>query len=35
MKNLPALTDFGKHQDEEDIALFLENLVFSSIEKNG
>lgn len=35
MKNLPALTDFGKHQDEADIALFLESLVFSSIEKNG
>jgi AcrR family transcriptional regulator len=34
MKNLPSLTDFGNHQDEEEIVLFLENLVFSSIEKS-
>jgi hypothetical protein len=34
MKNLPSLTDFGNHQDEEEIVLFLENLVFPSIEKS-
>jgi AcrR family transcriptional regulator len=34
MKNLPSLTDFSDHRNEEEIILFLESLVFSSIEKN-
>ncbi len=33
MTNLPALTDFGKSKDELKVALFLEDLVFSSIRK--
>lgn len=33
MKNLPSLTDFGKSQDEAEIVLFLEDLVFSSLKK--
>lgn len=32
LKNLPSLTDFGK-DEEEKIALFLENLVFAALEK--
>jgi len=31
MNNLPSLTDFGKNKDDAEIVLFLENLVFSSI----
>jgi AcrR family transcriptional regulator len=31
MNNLPALTDFGKNKDEAEIVLFLEDLVFSSL----
>lgn len=31
MNNLPALTDFGKNKDEAKIVLFLEDLVFSSL----
>lgn len=34
MKNLPSLTDFGANQNEADIILFLEDLVFSSIKKS-
>jgi hypothetical protein len=33
MHNLPSLTDFGAHKDELDIISFLEDLVFSSINK--
>ena len=33
MQNLPALTDFGKNKQEDQIILFLNNLVFSSIQK--
>ncbi len=33
MNNLPSLTDFGKNKDESKIVLFLEDLVFSSINK--
>ena len=33
MHNLPSLTDFGKNKDESKIVLFLEDLVFSSINK--
>ncbi|MDP3008467.1 MAG: TetR/AcrR family transcriptional regulator [Methylococcales bacterium] len=33
MKNLPSLTDFGANQNEADIALFLEDLVFSSLSR--
>lgn len=32
MKNLPALTDFSKEQDDKKIILFLESLLFSSIQ---
>jgi hypothetical protein len=31
MNNLPSLTDFGNNKDDAEIVLFLENLVFSSI----
>ncbi|MGZ4998414.1 MAG: TetR/AcrR family transcriptional regulator [Methylobacter sp.] len=31
MNNLPSLTDFGKNKDEAEIVLFLEDLVFSSL----
>jgi len=31
MKNLPSLTDFGNSKDETKIALFLEDMVFSTI----
>jgi AcrR family transcriptional regulator len=34
MVNLPLLTDFDKNKNEADIVLFLEELVFSSIDKN-
>ncbi|MDF1581744.1 MAG: TetR/AcrR family transcriptional regulator [Methyloprofundus sp.] len=34
MHNLPSLTDFGAHKDESEIISFLEDLVFSSINKN-
>ena len=34
MHNLPSLTDFGKEKDESKIVSFLEELVFSSINKN-
>lgn len=33
MNNLPALTDFGKPQDDKKLILFLENLLFSSLKK--
>jgi len=33
MQNLPALTDFTKEQDDKKIILFLETLLFSSINK--
>jgi len=33
MNNLPSLTDFGGHKDELEIVSFLEDLVFSSINK--
>lgn len=33
MVHLPLLTDFGEKKDETEIILFLEDLVFSSIEK--
>lgn len=33
MNNLPSLTDFGKSKDELKVAVFLEDLVFSSIRK--
>ncbi len=33
MNNLPSLTDFGVHKDEAEIIAFLEDLVFSSINK--
>jgi len=33
MHNLPSLTDFGDHKDELEIISFLEDLVFSSINK--
>ncbi len=32
MKNLPALTDFSKEQDDKKIILFLESLLFNSIQ---
>jgi hypothetical protein len=31
MKNLPALTDFSKEKDDRKIILFLESILFSSI----
>jgi hypothetical protein len=31
MNHLPSLTDFGKEKNEADIILFLESLVFSSL----
>lgn len=34
MVNLPLLTDFGENKNETEIILFLEDLVFSSIEKS-
>ena len=34
MNNLPSLTDFGAHKDELEIVSFLEDLVFSSINKS-
>jgi AcrR family transcriptional regulator len=33
MVNLPLLTDFGENKNEAEIIAFLENLVFSSIQK--
>jgi AcrR family transcriptional regulator len=33
MKNLPSLTDFGQAKDENHLIAFLEELVFSSIER--
>ena len=33
MNNLPSLTDFGKTKEESDIVLFLNDLVFSSLNK--
>ncbi len=33
MNNLPSLTDFGENKEETDIILFLNDLVFSSINK--
>jgi AcrR family transcriptional regulator len=33
MNNLPSLTDFDTHKDEVEISSFLEDLVFSSINK--
>jgi len=33
MHNLPSLTDFGAHKDEAEIVAFLEDLVFSSLNK--
>ena len=33
MKNLPALTDFGKNKEETEVVAFLNDLVFSSIRK--
>lgn len=33
MNNLPALTDFGKQQDDKKLILFLESLLFSSLKK--
>jgi hypothetical protein len=33
MNNLPSLTDFGKAKDESAIVTFLEDLVFSSLQK--
>ena len=32
MNNLPALTDFGKSNDESNVVAFLEELVFSGIQ---
>ena len=34
MKNLPSLTDFGKTRKETEIVLFLNDLVFSSLNKS-
>jgi hypothetical protein len=34
MVNLPLLTDFGENKNETEIILFLEDLVFSSIDKS-
>jgi len=33
MNNLPSLTDFSKSKNEDQIITFLNDLVFSSIEK--
>ena len=33
MYNLPSLTDFGKNKEESEIILFLDDLVFSSLNK--
>jgi AcrR family transcriptional regulator len=33
MRNLPALTDFGKTREESDIVAFLNDLVFNSLKK--
>ena len=33
MQNLPSLTDFDKDKDDKKIILFLEHLIFQSIEK--
>lgn len=32
MNNLPALTDFGKEKNESKVVMFLEDLVFSTIQ---
>ena len=32
MQNLPALTDFSKDQDDKKIILFLESMLFNSIQ---
>lgn len=34
MNNLPALTDFGKEKEETEIICFLNDLVFSSLQKH-
>lgn len=34
MKNLPALTDFGKTKEESEIVSFLNDLVFSALKKS-
>jgi hypothetical protein len=34
MKNLPALTDFGKTKRDEEIIAYLNDLVFSSLNKD-
>jgi AcrR family transcriptional regulator len=34
MNNLPSLTDFGKNKEESEIIAFLNDLVFTSLEKN-
>lgn len=33
MKNMPSLTDFSANQNQADIVLFLENVVFSSLSR--
>ncbi|TRW90673.1 TetR/AcrR family transcriptional regulator [Candidatus Methylobacter oryzae] len=33
MNNLPSLTDFGRSKDESEIVNFIENLVFSSLNR--
>ncbi len=33
-QNLPALTDFPKEQDDKNVILFLESLLFSSLNSN-
>ncbi len=35
MNNLPSLTDFGKHPEENNIVLFLNDLVFSALDRKG
>jgi hypothetical protein len=34
MNNLPSLTDFGENKEESEIIAFLNDLVFTSLEKN-
>jgi AcrR family transcriptional regulator len=34
MNNLPSLTDFGESKEESEIIAFLNDLVFTSLEKN-
>jgi hypothetical protein len=34
MNNLPSLTDFAKNKEESEIIAFLNDLVFTSLEKN-